>query len=1077
MSFMRRGTLFLLAGLWLSAQTPTATLVGRVEDATGAVIPGAGIQVRNVNTNLSRKVMSGAAGDFTVPNLAPGKYHVTVECAGFKRLEQTGLELQVDQTARLILKMQVGALAESIEVTAAVPAINTENAVQGEVIVSQELLEMPLDGRDFGDLAYLVPGVDRTAESGQGSGYAVNGARSDNTNFVVDGFNNQDPRSGDVQARPPLESMQEFKMQTTGYSAEFGRLAGGVVNMALKSGANQPHGSLFEFLRNDQFDARNFFVAQKAKLRRNQFGGTLSGPVTIPKLYSGRDRTFFLFSWESYRETVGLTRLGRVPTDLERQGDFSQTLDADGKPILLRDPLAPGVCTATNKGGCFPNNRIPADRISPISQKLLAYYPQENRPGQANNFIITANQPTTWDNYVGKIDQRLSAKDSLSFRILRRGNQGNNVFKGSAVGGFGSVSNQTDALYGLTFTRTLSPTFLNEFRAGLTRTARLENGVHAGHDYAADLGIPGTSKDPAMIGFPAITVTNMLPLGDDSKSPIQFVSNNLQWADTFTWVRGPHLVKFGADVLRAQFFQLLYGSGRGTFQFLDRWTNNGVGDFLLGYLNYDSITQTKSPSYLLSTNYGFFAQDDYKVSPRITLNLGLRYEIMKPVLEKYGRISNFLPHLGKIIVADDRTIPNFQELVDGSGLHGMVGTAREFGLPASLTYTRYRNFAPRFGMAWRPFGGNRSVVRGGYGVFFGNTQTEPIRQDLTSLYPFVITKTYQRLTSNPLVLTLANPFPEIRGVISGVSNASAYELYPPSQYLQSWNLAVERELGHGSAVEIAYVGSKGTHLSRRYDLNQPFYTPQSKGSLRPYAGVSTINYYSFGSNSTYNAGLVTFHKRFSRGFFYRANYIYSKSIDNASQVTSKSAGGYQDAQNARNLRSERGRSDWNNGHAFTMNFSCESPFRRSRLTRGWQLAASGRMYTGQPFTPQTSNADLNNGEANRPDRSAKGMLDVRTPERWFEVTAFPLVPRLAYRYGNSGRGILDGPGFVALNTSLSRRFHVREAGSLQFRWELFNVSNHTNFRMPNVYVNAPNGATITQANPARQMQVAVRYQF
>jgi hypothetical protein len=362
-------------------------------------------------------------------------------------------------------------------------------------------------------------------------------------------------------------------------------------------------------------------------------------------------------------------------------------------------------------------------------------------------------------------------------------------------------------------------------------------------------------------------------------------------------------------------------------------------------------------------------------------------------------------------------------------------------------------------------------------MFYGNTQTEPIRADLTSLYPFVITQTYQRLTSNPQVLTLATPFPEIRGVISGVSNASAYELHAPSQYLQSWNLTVERELGRGSALQIAYVGSKGTHLSRRYDLNQPFYTPDTKGNVRPYSGITTINYYSFGSNSTYNAGTLSFHRRFSRGFFYRANYIFSKSIDNASQVSSKSAGGYQDAQNARNLRSERGRSDWNNGHAFTMNFSYESPFRRSLLAKGWQLAGSGRMYTGQPFTPQTSNADLNNGEANRPDRIAKGMLDEQTPERWFDTRAFPLVPRGAYRYGNSGRNILDGPGFVGLNAGISRRFRFGEQGSVQFRWELFNLTNHTNFRMPNVNVNAPNGATITQANPARIMQLALRAQF
>ena len=312
------------------AQNPTATLVGTVRDTTGAVIAGAPITLRNTGTNDTRTVHSGASGEYTIPNLAAGSYAAMVRQAGFRTLQIGDIELQIDQTVRIDFKLEVGSISESIEVTATVSLLNTENAAKGDVMESPEIGEMPLNGRDFGDLAFLVPGVAPQAEGGQGSGMNINGARSDNTNFMIDGFNNQTRKSGFAQARPNLDALQEFKMQTSGFSAEYGRLSGGVMNMVLKSGANQPHGTLFEFLRNDIVDARSFFERDKAPLRRNQFGGMLGGPVWIPKLYNGRDRTFFLFSWESYRQSTASTVLTRVPTELERAGNFSAARNAEG---------------------------------------------------------------------------------------------------------------------------------------------------------------------------------------------------------------------------------------------------------------------------------------------------------------------------------------------------------------------------------------------------------------------------------------------------------------------------------------------------------------------------------------------------------------------------------------------------------------------------------------------------------------------------------------------------------------------------------------------------------------------------
>ncbi|MGH9718756.1 MAG: carboxypeptidase regulatory-like domain-containing protein [Bryobacteraceae bacterium] len=1067
------------AVLW--AQAPVATLVGRIEDSSGSPIPAATVRTRHLDTSEVLQVIADENGEYTIPRLVPGEYDVTVEHPGFRATNQRGLVLQIDQTARLDVRLQVGDVTESIEVKAELPVLNTENAIRGEVIVTEEIAAMPLDGRDFADLAHLVPGVMRRAQGGQGSAFNINGARADNTNFIIDGFNDQNPRGGAAQARPPIDALLEFKMQTSGYSPEYGRLAGGVMNMVLKSGGNQFHGTLFEYLRNDKFDARNFFDAEKSKLRRNQFGAVVSGPVLLPRLYNGRDRTFFLASWESYRQALGSTRLGRVPGALEREGNFSDSRAVDGTVAPLRDPLLSGTCGASSSAGCFPDNRVPLSRFSPISQKVMAYYPPPNRPLDRNNYLTNANDVDRWDSFLGKIDQRFSASDSISVRALTRQNNTTNPFAGSDLAGFGSKVDERQSLAGFSYIRMMSPASINEFRGGLIRTSHYEPSVNAGRDFASEFGITGTTTDPFLTGFPRFTILNLLSLGDAASNPVLFTVNNWEWADTLTLVHSRHLFKFGAGLLRSQFSQTANNNNRGTFAFLDRWTNHSFADFLLGLPNSASRQAGTITSYLYSTSFSLFAQDDWKIRPNLTLNLGLRWELLKPLTEKYGRLANFIPELGKIIVTGDRNVPDFQQRLADANLVSRVGLARDYDLPDSLVYTRYNNFAPRFGLAWRPRGGVRSVVRGGYGIFYGNSVSNPVRGDLAVTFPFIVSQTFNRLASNVNAVTLSNPFPANRITLDGVNNSAGYELHAPSQNLQSWNLTIERQIGPGSAIEAAYIGSKGTHLGRRYDLNQPFRVPELRvnGNFpRPFTGINTINFFSFGSNSTYNAGVFSIRKRFDRGFFYRFNYTYSKSIDDASQISGNADGGYPGAQNARNLRADRGRSDWDTGHSATLNFSYELPLGASRLwRRGWQLAGSGRFYSGQPFTPRTSNVDLNAGEANRPDRIAKGSVDEPSQQGWFDLLAFPLVPNGAFRFGNSGRNVLDGPGYASLNLSLSKRFPIRERQSLQLRWETFNVLNHTNFSQPENFVNAPNGATIINASSARTMQIALKYYF
>jgi hypothetical protein len=1067
--------------LGVLAQAPTATLVGRVTDSSGAVIPGAAVAVRNVDTNELRAATSSADGNFAVPQLLPGMYEVVTEKGGFKKAVRHEVELLVGQVLRLEFVLQVGAVAESVEVRASVPPVNTDTGGRGDVVATDEKDNMPLAGRSFGDLAYLVAGVAPNSDGGYGAGYIVNGARGDNTSFVVDGVTTNNRRSGKETLQPPIDAMQEFKMETSGYSAEFGRLGGGVMSVALKTGTNRLHGSLFEFLRNDLLDARGFFDTDKPPLRRNQFGGTLDGPVRIPKLYNGRDRTFFLISWDGMRQHTKNSRRGRVATDLERAGDFSQTLDTAGKVIPLKDPLKSGNCTAINQPACFPNNVVPAARFHPTALKLMQYYPAANMQG-IMNFYGSETSVGKTDKYLFKVDHRLSPRDTITGRFLWQGSDPFDPFRGSNLPGFGIWSVNRYSMSNVAYTRMISPTLINEVRFSFIRNREREaKTLYSSRDFGGEFGITPPTDNPILFGFPSIAINGVETFGDTKEFPKRNVVNNWQPADTLTWVKGKHLIKTGFDLIRTQMFEPWNRDTRGTLSFNNRWSGVGWADFLLGYLYSSSHQSGSVTNYLYMTSFGSFFQDDFKVNSRLTLNLGARWEANTPLSEKYGRIVNFFPDLNKIVIADDKGVPDLPAKIAAVNLQGKVGLARDFDLPQSLVVTQWRNVGPRFGVAWRPFGGTATVVRGGYGIFFANSMTSKFREDLGNAYPFVIPESFSRDSNNANVLTLSNVFAPTRMSVGGTTNGFGYEMAAPAQYLQSWNLTVERGLGKASAIELAYAGSKGTHLGRRYDINQVIRIPayrQANGSFpRPYPAFSSVNYYSFCSDSTYQSGMVTFRRRFTRNFFYRVNYVYGKSIDYGSQIAGSGNGTYSGAADPRNLKLDRGRSDFDIGHSFAAAFSYEVPKSAGRFLRGWQLSGNHRMYTGQPFTPQVDGADVDNGESNRPDRLRKGTLPNPTADRWFDLSAFALVPRGSYRFGSSDRNILDGPGSISMNLGLMKKFYVGEKNYVQFRWEAFNVTNHGNLKLPNANVNLIAGGIITKASSPRSMQIALKYQF
>jgi outer membrane receptor protein involved in Fe transport len=631
----------------------------------------------------------------------------------------------VEQTARVDARLEIGAVTEAIEIKADVPLINTETFTRGETITPREVQEMPLNGRNFNDLAFLVPGVQPSEQSAKGSEYVTNGVRADGSGVIVDGLNNENPRDAGSQAQPPLDSLLEFKFETSGYSAQYGRLAGGVVNMVLKTGANDLHGALFEYLRNDLFDARNFFDgAHKSELRRNQFGGTLSGPVTIPRLYNGHDRTFFLVAWESFRGVAGNNDIGIVPTAAERQGDFTQDYNATGQLVLIKDPLSSGTCSAATAtsaaktAGCFPGNVIPASRISPVAQALLKYYPLPNYANGGNNFIADFSSPDSWNSFVFKVDQKVAQSDTISVRALTRWENSGNPYAGTSLGTFGSNTKSFQSLYGIAETHVFSPSLINEFHGGLTRTVSDEVALDAGTDWASQLGIPGTTADPNLTGFPKFTITGYETIGDSASDPIRYVVSDWDYNDALTWIKGKHTIKVGLDWLRVQYYQPTNTNFNGSFSISGKATNDGIGDLLLS--NVASVTRTVGTvtNHIFESNLGAYVQDDYKILPNLTLNLGLRYEIAFAPYEEYGQLTNFNPTLNKVVIGGVSTLPNWQSIEAGAGLAGYVTLASSVGLPLATVKTNYDNFAPRVGFAWRPFSDNKTVVRSGYGVFY-----------------------------------------------------------------------------------------------------------------------------------------------------------------------------------------------------------------------------------------------------------------------------------------------------------------------------------------------------------------------
>lgn len=1077
---MRRGVFALIGILLLAslaqAQSFKATLVGQITDPSGATVPGAAVTVIEESTGRVQSAKTNEEGNFTIPELPPGRYKLTVEAPGFRTITQTGLVLETDQTRRVNLTLQLGAPTETVTVQAEVPVVATDTSSKGEVITQTQVQDLPLNGRNFTDLALLVPGVyRRPADDDQGEGLATAGTRTDATNFILDGVVNRSDRNASVGVNTSVDSIREFNVFTSTYSAEYGRTAGGQINVVSKSGTNRLHGTAFEYLRNNVFDANNFFTApgEDKKLRRNQFGGTLGGRIV-------RDRTFYFGSYEGTRERRSQSSLNTAPSAEWMKGDFRNVRGSgkDGVPgnsddtNRIQDPF-------TKKE--FPTpNVIPESMFHSISKQILPFLPASNLPGALDAYAASGLNRVTRNQLLAKLDHRFSGANSAYVRWARQSSNGYDPFPSDRnyYPRFGRDTLRRYDSLSASDTHVFSPRFINEFRFGLYDQHNENLGENRQTDFNAKFGIPGLTTDPKLQGFPAIRIDGYSEFGDRPNDPFIYSMKNHQFLDAASLVLGNHSFKVGADVIRSHYSEADVRNVRGDFRFRGRNTNpagsassgfRSFADFLLGLPDQTQRQIGADPANLTGWQYAFFLQDDWKVSSRLTVNLGLRYELQTPLSEASGRIANFIPWLGEVVRSGDKRFPG------------------------SLVETDKNNFGPRLGFAYRPFNDNRTVIRAAGGIYFSMESFNPIRQQLAVTYPFIQREQYSRVSSNPGLLTFSNPFPESQRGIQGIDTPFGLQVDYHTPEFYQYNFTLERELVPDLALEVGYVGSLGRFLGRRYNLNQPdpvgLNPTGTVRTVRPYPQFGDIQYQEQTATSSYNALQTSLRRRTKSGLTLLASYTFSRSIDTASSTNNSTTGTQKFPQDVRNFKAERGLSDFHRAHQFMGSFNYELPFGRGRaflrdmggaaqaLFGGWQLNGIVSLLSGRPFTPQYSAADVSQ---QRPDLAGDPYAGI-PPGLFFNPAAFARPVATAAEpnlFGNAGRNILIGPGFHNVDLSLHKNFQISEGLRLQFRAEAFNAFNHPNFQVPVFQLDRSNVGQFTQtANEGREFQFALKFIF
>ena len=1084
---------------------PTGSIRGVVSDPDGAGVPDARVAVVSETSGWGWQTTTDASGFYLAPELPPDRYALTVSRQGFRTYRRIGVIITVRRQARLDVALELGAVREQVAVEADASVLNTvDGRIKGEVTPREEILALPLRDRDYSNLAFLTPGVVEKAR-GRGSFISVNGSRPDQTNFYVDGWSTRNVGDGGVLVQPNFDAVREVRMETSGYSAEFGRYAGGILHVALRSGTNQFHGAFFEQLRNSKFNSRRFNQRvrdrDRLELNRHQFGAALGGPVL-------RNRTFFHFSYEGFRQRNGDSALGTVPTELERLGDFSQTLGPGGAPRPLTDPAASGRCTPADQTACFPDFRIPATRLDPIGAALAALYPLPNdnlQPGRNRFDVNDLTQDS--DSFVVKLDHQIRAGDRLSLSLQRA--RSDSKRPGGSFPQWGSQSALKPLLLGATYNKLLAPSTVLDISAGLSRTRTFDSDQDLGADLARSTGVPVATSDPAFYGMPRISVSGYDNIGAGASTPRLTRSEDRQLRAGLLHSGGGHVLRGGFLLSRTAYADPRHTNLRGQYQFNGRFSGNGLGDLLLGTVERSFRRRKPGFSDLLASNFGVYFNDDWRVSRGLTINLGLRYEINQPFRESRDRLASFSPRLGRVVLADDRAIPDLNQRLHDAGLEGQWALARDFALPRSLVYPDRTDFSPRVGFAWTPLGGDRTVIRGGYGIFYAGSIQQVLRIFVGDGFPISREESFVA-TNSPL--SLADPFPAQLGAEQGVSGFGSVSLEerPPTGYEQSWNFTLERSLGLGTTLEAGYVGSKGTHLTRWYDLNEPDWSLERFPAFasgepypQPYPEYRGIRRLTPSANSNYHAAQITVRRQAATGVFFRANYTFSKSMDDASSFISDTL------MTPYLPHLDRGLSAFDQRHVFNLAGSWELPVGRGRqwlssaggwrdaVLGGWRLSGIARIASGIPLQITTQRPNYEFGESPRPNRVGSGR-QIEQPGRrgwdypWFRVEDFELVPCIGLRTcqpsaygfqpfqpGNAGRNILAAPGLTNLDLSLAKDFRPAERHRVQLRVEAFNALNAVSFNAPEARFatfNLPTGY-LSGTRAPRIVQFSLRYEF
>lgn len=1131
--FMKAVLLLVFFGSLLGAngqaQTFTATLSGRVTDPSGGAVAGAKVTIHNIGTNQEHSVTTTSDGNFVLPLLPPGEYLLTVELTGFKREVRSGITLQVGQQVGLEIKLSLGNVSEVVQVSEDVPLVQNENAALGNVVDQKKIVELPLNGRDYLQLAQLQPNVFAPAQGstlGFRGGINIAGNSEVANNYTMDGIDNNDETTNQPLHRPILDAVREFKVVTGTYAAEYGRQAGGQIIVTTKSGTNQFHGSAFEFHRNSIFDARNFFAPSKPEFRRNQFGGVIGGPIR-------HDRTFFFGGYEGQRRGQQEASQANVPTDAMKRGDFSALLDKNtilgtdpnGKPIYKGQILNPR--TWRMLGGkavtdVFENNMIDPALFSKQGAGLLALYPSPNLTGK-NNFVSAAASPLRLDQFSARIDHRFNDKsnlfgayefaDSSEFFALA-----NPLCSARDVPGWGCNELQRTQAAAIVWTYTINPHLINEARIGYTRFGffRLQQDRNA--DVIKRLGIGGLTDagDPARPfnnGAPQITLSGFNTIGGPTNLPQGRHDNTYHYVENMTYIHGAHTMKFGLDIRRFLFNSFFTSFGRGSFSFTGQstahpqfisQTGSDVADLLLGFPRQADRNLGEPFHNAMTFSSGYYFQDDWKISPKLTLNLGLRYELNLPPVEKVNKMASFDPTTGTIKVAG-----GFEALpINDTSVPGFFLKVRpRADVGRRLWKTDKNNFGPRIGLAWRPFG-NKTVIRAGFGTFYNYQIVGNGITPLSRNSPF-----RQRQAAGPITAG-ARPSIELTNAFTGNPSVVAPGIDPNfvTAYLNQWSLGIQHEIAKDTLLDVAYLGSEAHKLPLGVNINQARLGPDTIKSRRPFPDYGNITggYISSVGNSTYNGLQVRLERRLSAGLSFLSSYNWSKSIDQNFGISSGSDSSEFFAQDSSNLKAERAASDYDARHRWVLSYVYDLPFGKGRrfsssngfvnaFIGGWQTTGILTLQTGRPFTVLIGQDNSSTGGgSDRPNMIGDWHIANPTPNRWFNTCTLRGTTRLncasnvespawaipaAGTFGNAGRNILRGDGLKNFDLGLYRSFRITERQGLQFRAEVFNLANHPNFYFPEARLSRGAFGTIaraafqSQTGAQRQIQLALKYIF